>query len=69
MDRLPDSEFRITIERSGIVRVTAEHMPTGVTAWDESASQIDSTTLARGRAEERVAALLLQRPIIQKRGT
>lgn len=58
MDRLPDTEFRTTTERNGTIRVTVEHMPTGISGSDESHSQVESTTLARGRAEERVVAAL-----------
>lgn len=61
MKRLPDDEFKISVERRGInniVSVLVEHMPTGATGWDESRSQLDATTRARGRAEERAVSLM-----------
>lgn len=61
MGRLPDSEFQIDIHRPGIgtpVTVRVVHLPTGASGWDESRSQRDSATLARGRAEERAIAIL-----------
>lgn len=65
MKRLPDTEFQVDVFRSGInapVSVRVTHLPTGVSASDESRSQLESTTLARGRAEERAVEALSDPP-------